>query len=114
MPVNLILQVAVDAPNHSQAVECHKPLSNVEEVTILSTEEAPTEAIITLDEFMAPLVVATHAAKLENPQGEVQLGVIASNKNGTGRVTARFGIAFIQDLQAILKALPYEDSDEEP
>lgn len=66
------------------------------------------EAVQRLKNFLPHLKTATEMARLQHPDAEVGLAVVAVLKDGGGRVTARFRGEFADDL---LLALGYENLD---
>lgn len=62
----------------------------------------PEEAKQELFDFLPHLEIALKMAEIQNPTGTLQLGVISSNPDGTGRITARFDVDFIKALKVLV------------
>jgi hypothetical protein len=55
---------------------------------------------------------AIEEALQANPNANIQIGILAKNADGTGKVVATFAASeFIEDLAALLEAGPLTDDD---
>lgn len=86
----LLLKVVVKADNVSQAVEATKCLSNDEEVE--SVEVISPEVVQSLSDFLPHVGTAVEAAKIDNPDAAIKLG-----------------LAFLEDLRTLLGHFPYSE-----
>ena len=54
--------------------------------------------------------LAISIAKVDSPNADVRLGILAKNPDGSGRIAASFEEAFLHDLQLVLAGVPHKGS----
>lgn len=57
-----------------------------------------------LADFLPHLQLALGAAKVNNPEGKLQLAIASVNPDGSGQLGARFETEFVEDLAILVES----------